>query len=162
MNCIFARRYKDAIRDLNDAKHKYGQSYVMEHSYDFYIALSYLQLNAFEKAEQIFEHDINSMLNKKGKEWLHPLELFYWGITLMEQKKYNEAIEKMNNALELYPKFSEALHYKSNCLKKIGQNDQATLLKEQAKKYGIQGYTINDDNVIHVKYPYQIFWQFMN
>mgnify|MGYP006150995639 CR=1 FL=1 len=52
IKCIFSKNYKDAIADLEDCKKKFGNSYVMDHSYDFYIAISYLQLNEYQKAEK--------------------------------------------------------------------------------------------------------------
>lgn len=60
IKCIFARRYSDAITDFQEYKRRFGNGYVMDHSYDFYIGLSLLQLNKFKEAEAIFEEDYHS------------------------------------------------------------------------------------------------------
>src|SRR5690606_27741640 len=55
IKCIFAKTYKEAIIDFQDCKKKWGNNYVMDHTFDFYIALSYLQLNEFRKAELLLK-----------------------------------------------------------------------------------------------------------
>ena len=42
IKCIFAKTYKEAIIDFEDCKKKFGNNYVMDHTYNFYIGLSYL------------------------------------------------------------------------------------------------------------------------
>ena len=75
----------------------------MDHTFNFHIALSYLQLNEFEKSEKIFSIDIE---NQK-KEWgeAHFLDLFYLGISKYEQGKWEEAITEFDNSLQQYPNF---------------------------------------------------------
>ena len=156
--CIFAKTYKDAIKDFEDCKERFGYGYVMDHTYDFYIGLSYLQLNEFEKAEKIFQKDYQYQLKKNGKEWLHPLDLFYFGISKYELRKYKEAIEIFDLALELYPQFSDVQIYKAVCLRKLGKPEEAKVYDKLAEKNGRNGYTINEDNAIYEKYPYQMRW----
>lgn len=158
IKCIFAKTYRDAIADFKDYKKRFGYSYVMDHSYDFYIGLSYLQLNEFEKAEQIFKQDYEYQLKDKGKDWLHHLDLFYYGISKYEQKDYLGAIEIFDKALEIYPNFSEVQIFKSDCLRKIGKTKEANELQKLGEINGRNGNTINEDNVIYEKYPYQIRW----
>lgn len=55
IKCIFAKTYRVAIKDFEDYKDRFGDGYVMDHTYDFHIAPSYLQLNEFEKAEEILK-----------------------------------------------------------------------------------------------------------
>ena len=86
IKCIFSKQYRDAIQNFQDYQQKYGYSFVMDHSYNFYIALSYLQLNEFEKAEKLFEEDYKKTIAEDGKDWLHHLDLFYYGISKYEQK----------------------------------------------------------------------------
>lgn len=158
IKCIFAKTYREAIADFEDYKERFGYSYVMDHSYDFYIGLSYLQLNEFEKAEQIFQKDYEYQLNEKGKDWLHHLDLFYYGISKYEQKDYLGAIELFDKALEIYPNFSEVQIFKSDCLRKIGKTKEANELQKFGEINGRNGNTINEDNVIYERYPYQIRW----
>jgi tetratricopeptide (TPR) repeat protein len=158
MKCIFAHQYESAILDFEECKKRFGNNIEMDHSYNFYIALSNLQLNRFSKAEEIFEDDIKSLEKEKGYDWVHHLDLYYLAITKYEQKKYKDAIEVFDSALTKYPNFSEAQFYKSKCLERLGQPILAKTLRTTAEINGKNGYTINEDNIIHVRYPYQIMW----
>ncbi len=158
IKCIFAKTYHAAIIDFQDCKKRFGYGYVMDHSYDFYIGLSYLQLDEFKKAEQTFEKDYEYQLKSKGKDWLHPLDLFYYGISKYEQKDYTGAILIFDKSLELYPNFSEVQIFKSDCLRKIGKVKKANDLQKLGELNGRNGNTINEDNVIYERYPYQIRW----
>ncbi|WP_034886237.1 tetratricopeptide repeat protein [Gillisia sp. JM1] len=158
MKCIFAKDYRDAIADFQDYKKKYGYGYVMDHSYDFYIGLSYLQLNEFKKAEDIFQKDYDRTLNEKDKDWLHHLDLFYYGISRYEQKDYEGAIEMFDKALIIYPQFSDVLCYKAESLRRLGKVKEGDELTKDCKLFAEKGFTINEDNVKYEKYPYQIRW----
>ncbi len=158
MSCIFARHYEDAIKDFEAAKELLPGGYEMDHSYDFYIALSYLQLNQFEKAEAIFKADIERMVDSGQKDLVHHLDLFYYGISKYEQAKYEEAIKLFDWALELYPEFSDVQAYKAFSLGRLDQKEEARTLFKEAKANGNKGFTINEDNTIYERYPYQIRW----
>lgn len=157
--CIFAKRYREAIEDFKDCKKRYGNGYVMDHSYDFYIGLSHLQLNEFRQAEKIFKQDFDNVIAEKGQDWLHHLDLFYFGISKYELRKYQEAIEIFDMALEFYSKFSDVQAYKAICLGKLGRKEEAMELDRQAELNGKAGNTINEDNVIYERYPYQMRWE---
>ena len=158
IKCIFAKTYKDAIIDFQNCIDKYGNNVVMDHSYKFHIGLSYLQLNEFAKAEKIFQDDYDSTIKEYGEDWLHHLDLFYFGISKYEQDKLQEALELFNLALEKYPEFSDVQVYKAYCLRGLGKFEEAKELIEKAKKNSSVGYTINEDNAIYEKYPYQVRW----
>ena len=155
IKCIFVKSYKDAIVDFEKCKTLFGNSYVMDHSYDFHIALSYLQLNEFEKAEKIFKKDTDDQKERLGEA--HHLDLFYYGISLYEQNKFKESIEIFNRALMQYPNFSDVKFYKAIAMIREGQpRELADMLLEEAKKDLEKGYTINEDQVFYEMYPYQI------
>ena len=154
IKCIFSKTYRDAIVDFEDAIAMEGNNYEMDHTYKFYIALSYLQLNEFEKAEKIFSEDI-AFQDNKFKDGAHFLDLFYFGITKYELGKWGEAIQQFDKALETYPTFAEVLLYKAICLHKLGKIEEAEEVIVRAKKEGLIGNTINEDNVIYETYPYQ-------
>jgi len=158
IKCIFAKTYTQAIDDFEDYKSKFGNGYVMDHSYDFYIGLSYLQLNEYTLAENSFTNSINQQISENGESWIHYLDIFYLAITQMEQKQYKKAITNFDKSLKEYPEFSEALYYKGYCMKKLGYGNLAFETMQIAKEFGLRGYTINEDNVIYEKYPYQIKW----
>ena len=130
----------------------------MDHSCNFYIGLSYLQLNEFAKAEQVFEEDHQAQLKEYGVDWLHHLDLFYYGISRYEQKNYQGAIALFDQALAIYPDFSEVQIYKAKCLAKLGRTAEAEALKALGEVNGRKGNTINEDSVIYERYPYQLRW----
>jgi tetratricopeptide (TPR) repeat protein len=156
INCIFVKNYKQAILDFEEAIALVGNNYEMDHPYDFYVALSHLQLNEFEKAEEMFTNIINRQFNEKG--FTHHLILFYHGITKYELQKWQEAIDVFDLALKEYVNFSDVKFYKVLCLARVGNEQQATLLINEAKKDAKNGYTINEDNAIYETYPYKVRW----
>jgi len=153
IKCIFAKTYQAAIEDFQDCKAKFGNNYVMDHSYDFYIALCHLQLNEFQRAEQILKSEIGQQ-----SENLHYLNLFYYGISKYEQGRYKEAIDTFDEVLKLYPQFSDVQYYKAICLSKIDRKEEVKVLLQEAKLNSDKGYTINEDNAIYERYPYQVRW----
>jgi tetratricopeptide (TPR) repeat protein len=155
MKCIFSKEYKDAIADFEDCKKKFGNGYVMDHSYDFYIAISYLQLNEFEKAEKLLQNYVTELFEKRdGLE--HHTAFFYLGIAKYELKKYDEAIAIFDKALKVYPNFSDVKYHKAICLILTGKNDAAKEMLAQAKEDFKKGYKLNEDNVFYETYPYQL------
>jgi len=158
IKCIFSKEYRDAIKDFKDYQERFGYGFVMDHSYDFHIALSYLQLNEFEKAEEIFKKDYNRTIEKKGEKWLHHLDLFYYGISKYEQKDYKGAIKLFDKALKLYPQFSDVQYYKAYSLYQIDKKEEAAKAYLSAKENAEKGFTISEDNVIYEIYPYQVRW----
>lgn len=154
IKCIFAKTYREAIVDFEKCIALYGNNYVMDHTYQFHIALSYLQLNEFKKAEEIFKRDTDDQARKFGEA--HYFDLFYYGISLYEQKKWEEAIVAFDQSLAQYPEFSDVKHYKAICLARQGKSDASKALFEEAKKDLAAGYTINEDQIFYETYPYQI------
>lgn len=158
LKCIFTKTYKEAILDFEDCQKLFGNGYVMDHTYGFYIGLSYLQLNEYSKAEHLFKEYIDDIFkNRQGLE--HPTALFYYGIAKYEQKKLNEAIVEFDKALKIYPNFSDAKYYKAVCLAKLGKVEEYKMLIKDAEQDGKSGYTFNEDNTIYETYPYQIKWK---
>jgi len=156
IKCIFSKTYKEAIVDFEESKKIFGNTYEMDHTYDFYIALSYLQLNDFKKAEEIFKSNFDEIKKNQGEDAFHHLDLFYYGIAKYEQNKLEEAIVEFDKALQKYPEFSDVEMYKGICLYKLGQKEHGQKLIEKAKTDLDKGFTINEDNAIYERYPYQI------
>ena len=156
MKCVFSKNYKAAIVDFEKALTLSGEGYVMDHTYYFYIGISYLQLNEFEKAKSYLEKSILQTETESGKEWIHYLDLMYLGIVKMELKQYDEAILDFDEALLQYENFSDVKYYKAICLYFLGKNEEGKKTAEEAKKDLINGNTINEDNIFYERYPYQI------
>jgi len=158
IKCIFAKTYKSAIDDFEKIKTLEGNSFVMDHTYNFHIALSYLQLNEFEKAEKIFKKDMEEQVKQWGEDGYHHLDLFYYGISLYEQQKWKEAIIQFNKSLEKYPKFSEPMFYKAFAMSHTESytEEEIKTLVLKAKENKKLGNTMNEDNAMYEMYPYQL------
>jgi len=161
IKCIFSKQYKESISDFEQATKEFGNEYVMDHTFDFYKALCYLQLNQYEKADALLKNDIDVMLNKNGKEWVNTTTLFYYGIAKYEQRQYAEAIKIFDSTLVLYEHFSDAKYYKAICIARLqGSQDEIKELIKQSKEDAKQGYTIGEYNTVHETYPYQQKWNY--
>ena len=79
MNCIFRKNYRDAIIDFKESKRLWGNGFEMDHEYDFYFALSYLQLNKFDSAQYFFQQCIKSESEKYGAKICSSSQLFLFG-----------------------------------------------------------------------------------
>ena len=155
IKCIFSKTYQEAINDFEDCMKKWGDNFEMDHTYSFYIGLSYLQLNEFVKAESYFQQSILKHETAFGE--IHHNVLFYYGITKYEQQKFEEAITYFDKAILQYPKFSDAIYYKAISLYKLDRpSEEYTALLEKATKYGKQGYSLGEANEIYEMYPYQL------
>jgi tetratricopeptide (TPR) repeat protein len=158
IKCIFSKEYKSSIIDFEAAKKEFGNSYIMDHTYGFYIGLSYLQLNEYAKAEKFFKDYIDDIFkNRQGLE--HPTALFYLGIAKYEQRNWNDAIIEFDKAIKLYPNFSDAEFYKAVCLGRLKRNDEVEILYKKAKEDAKLGYSINEYNTVYETYPYQVKWK---
>lgn len=160
IKCVFAKTYKAAIKDFEECIANWGDSYEMDHTYSFYIGLSYLQLNEFEKAEEYFKHTIAEQKKMFGETEAHHLDLFYYAITEYELEKYDEAISLFDEAIGQYPQFSDAIYYKALCLfRQNKSSEEVGGLINQAEEFAKKGYTINEDNAVYEPYPYQVKWK---
>ena len=156
IKCIFSKQYKEALKDFELCVQMDGYSYVQDHTYQFHIALCYLQLNKFTKAEAIYKTDIIAQEKQWGEA--HFLDLFYYGISKYEQGKWEEAITQFDKSLEQYPNFSDAKYYKAICLKYLKRTEESKKLITEAMLDAEKGNTINEANAIYEPYPYQVRW----
>jgi tetratricopeptide (TPR) repeat protein len=157
IKCIFARTYEESIKDFQAAKKIKGENgVVMDHSYDFYIGLCHLQLGNFSKSLDCLEKGIEQTRRTNGESWIHYLDLFYAGIATQELNRHKEAIQYFDRALKGFPAFSDAKYYRALSLFRTGQIDLAEKTLNDCELDFKKGYTINEDNAVYEKYPYQI------
>jgi tetratricopeptide (TPR) repeat protein len=154
IKCIFQKSYRAAIVDFNLAHKQNGNSYVMDHSYQFYKGLCYLQLNQFDSAEYLIDKEIKEEI--KTRKEAHHLHWFYLGVVQIERGKYEAADQSLDSCLHVYPQFPDAQYYKAQCLMRKKQLKEAFDFLLRAKENLQKGYTINEDNAIYEVYPYQI------
>lgn len=156
MECIFSQNYRAAISDFEKYLEMFGEGYVMDHTYYFYIGISYLQLNEFEKAKIYLDKSIAQIQAESGRDWVHYLDLMYLGIANMELKDCDNAIKAFDEALSVYPSFGDVKYYKAICLYKLMKGEEAEKMFQEAKEDILLDNTINEDNVIYERYPYQV------
>ncbi|UUW10019.1 tetratricopeptide repeat protein [Flavobacterium plurextorum] len=155
IKCIFAKTYKSAISDFEECIKLYGNTYVMDHTYSFYMGLCYLQLNEYEKAEKLFDDYVNDIY-KNRQQLEHPTAYFYQGIAKYELKKWDEAIAIFDKAIKIYPEFSDAKYYKAICWLKQGKSrEEVVALVGIAREDAAKGFSLNEDNTVYETYPYQ-------
>jgi tetratricopeptide (TPR) repeat protein len=154
MKCIFQKNYASAIADLKQAERMNPKGVVMDHTYDFYQGLSFLQLNEYDSSEHYISRSLEAGIKRIGEG--HFLEHFYLGIVMMEKDRLPEAIKQFDKAITGYRNFSDAKFYKGKCLKLLGDSAQAATWFKDASADLKKGYTISEDNVIYEEYPYQL------
>ncbi len=159
MKCIFSKEYEESIEELLEAKDRFGDSYVMDHTYNFYIGLDYLQLNQFEKAKEYLlksqKQQFADFPKDPPEEACHYLDWFYLGIVEAELDNHTAAIHSFDMSLKVYKNFGDAMYNKAYSLAALERMDEAKLVFKEALKN--KGNTINEDNVFYEVYPYQVF-----
>ncbi|WP_424002404.1 tetratricopeptide repeat protein [Maribacter sp. IgM3_T14_3] len=158
MRCIFSKDYLKSISEFMRAKKEYGDGYVMDHTYNFYIGLDYLQLNQFSKAKEFLllskEQQFKDFPDDSPQEACHYLDWYYLGIADFELGNYKEAISSFDMSLMVYDNFADALYFKGRSMTKLG-NEEGAEWEKKAFEYADN--TINEDNAIYEIYPYQLF-----
>ncbi|RYY95239.1 MAG: tetratricopeptide repeat protein [Chitinophagaceae bacterium] len=156
IRCIFAKQYSAALEDLNHCKTRMPGGYVMDHPYDLYRALCYLQLNEFDKALALLEAVTS---DDAAHDRSHHLRLLYLGVAQMETGAYAKAIAAFDLAIARFPQFSDAYFYKGKCLGLLGRTSEGLAEMRKGKTYFEKGYSINEDNSVYELYPYQVAWR---
>lgn len=121
---------------------------------DMVIGLCYLQLNDLQNARIRFTDSIRSVTKRSGKEWNPPRVFMYLGITLMKEQAYREAISMFNELIQLYPNFSEAYYYRSQCYSSLKDQKNA---KESMKKCKQVFEKYGAEKNPYFELPYQIY-----
>ncbi len=159
LECIFAKNYRQAKKDFEECKQQQPGGYIMDHPYDFYIALCHLQLNEYREALTILQNLVMETTQLRGSEWVHPNHFYYLGIAHYELGNYAEAIQTFDQAIALYPHFADAKYYKGKCYEQQQQETLCKAILKEADDDFEKGYTINEDNIIYEYYPYQVYWK---
>jgi tetratricopeptide (TPR) repeat protein len=156
IKCIFQKDYTGSILEFKTLIDSTGDLAIMDHPYSFYISLCYLQKNVFDSAfgymnKCVREEEIRSLAKS-----IHFLHSFYLGVILFEKREYELAVKEFDKSLLIYHNFSDAMFYKSLCFEGLGKIKEALSLLSEADRTFKQGYTINEDNAVYERYPYQI------
>jgi len=156
MTCIFQKHYSEAIADFRLAKQLYGNRVVMDHPYDFYLALCYLQLNMHDSSAVLLDKCIAEQSASVGEKWVHYNHWFYRAVVWMEKEKYDEAIACFDKTLSAFPDLPDAEYHKAWCLWDMKRKEEAVALMKRARNHFAAGVAMNEDNAIYERYPYQV------
>ncbi len=157
LKCIFSKQYRSSIRDFKEALRLYGDGYIMDHSYKFYMGLCHLQLNEFKEAKELFLEVLDKDNKESGSDSTgHPLRYFYTGIAYLELGENNMAEKYFRLSIKNYKKFSDAKYYLALSLARQNKFIAAKQYRDEAKSNLLEGYTISEDQRFYETYPYQI------
>jgi tetratricopeptide (TPR) repeat protein len=155
LHCIFTKNYEKALADFDRAEKLVPNANIMDHTYSFYLGLSYLGLAEYAQAEQAFLKDITQQRRGNGNNDPHFNSLLYLGIVYYEIHEYGKAEKALKNCLRLYKQLPEANYYLALTFKSAG-NSVASYYFEKAGEYYNLGYRLNEDNEPYANYPRQI------
>jgi tetratricopeptide (TPR) repeat protein len=155
---VFMKDYDEALKDFEMAE-KYNKNaveYVMDHTYDFYKGLCYLETNRLDLAKKHFQKSVDYQLKERGEAWTHYADLFYLGMSHHLMNDNSRALHYLDMSLKLYAQFPDANYYKALILKSLNRQMEALDHLLMAQKSIKQGYRMNEDNEIYANYPLQM------
>lgn len=155
LHCIYTKNYKKAIADFDAAEKLTPNAFIQDHSFSFYMALSYMELGEYDKAEVYFLKDIAQQKRGQGKNDIHFNSLMYFGILYYLMNEFDKAETYLQDCLRLYEQHPMANYYMGKTLKITG-NKQNEVFFARAKQYFQEGYKMNEPHSFHVNYPRQI------
>src|SRR5690606_20230922 len=111
MKCIFSKKYNEAIIDFEEAIALYGNHFEMDHSYVFYIAISYFWQQKAMPYYKAKKYEVGKPFLDKAVQYDKRRYLPYRGfMKCIFSKKYNEAIIDFEEAIALYGNHFEMDH----------------------------------------------------
>ena len=155
---VFMKDYDEALKDLESAiqYNKNEVEHVMDHTYDFYKGLCYLETNRLDLAKKHLQKSVDYQISARGEAWTHYVDLFYLGMVNFKMNDNSRALYYLDKSLKQYAQFPDANYYKALILKSLNRPTEALEHLLMAQKAMQQGYRMNEDNEIYSNYPLQI------
>ncbi|SFC29020.1 Tetratricopeptide repeat-containing protein [Kaistella jeonii] len=154
IKCIFQKSYLESLAEFNYLAEINGSNgVIMDHIYDFWKGLCYLQLNDFATSKTFIEKSVAFGLKN---DIVNPYEMFYLGVIEFETGNYFKAIENLDKSLKLYPNFSDAKYFKALSLMNLNETAKAEILLLEAQNDLQNGFTFNEGNSLYEQFPYQV------
>jgi len=158
LKCIFIKDYKGSIIDFQNAQLLTPNGGEMDHTYLFYQGLANLELGYYKESEKNFKEDIliqtHGDITKESD--IHYNTSFYIGMLYYEMNDNTKAKEFLLKCLRKYKQHPEANFYLAMIFKREKNSDLRFKYLAMAKESLLKNYTLNEDNVKYVNYPYQI------
>lgn len=158
MKLTFLKDNEGALKDFIECKKKknYGVG-LMDHSYEFFMAIAYKEMQQFEIADSFLQLSIREVVKRQGDNWVNFNEWFFAGIIAMERHQDSNALIYFDKCLREYPGFPNAVHYKAVILARQGKKEEARHLFLLAIANIKKGMRSAEDNDSYVNYPNQVF-----
>lgn len=156
IKCIFSKDYEGAIIDFEKSELLHKSSGLMDHSYQFFMALCNLELKNYAAAENHFNNDVKIQQASFPGEPPHYNTLLYMGILKYEEKQYESAKSLLLKCLEKYSQHPEANYYLAIVEEKLGNTKAKHEYLQTGKDAYLQGMRLNEDNIFYTNYPKQV------
>lgn len=156
LKCIFSKDYNGAIQDFEIAQKQSPNGFIMDHSYQFYLGLCYLELKDLDNAEENLKKDI--LIQTKGDTALkaHFNSYLYLGIIYLEKQNYKNAELFLQESLKQFSQMPDANYYLAMTYKALGKQTEKRKYIEIAQATIKRGLGLSEDNEIYTNYPHQI------
>jgi tetratricopeptide (TPR) repeat protein len=155
LHCMHTQDYQKAITDLLAAEELTPNAFTMDHTFSFFIALSYMESGNYQEAEKYFLKDIAQQKRGEGRNDIHFNSLLYFGILYYLMNEFDQAERRLNECLQLYEMHPMANYYMAMTMKITGNQRQNTYF-EKARQAMEDGYALNEPNMNHAKFPRQV------
>lgn len=155
LKCVFQKDYAGALNDLRLAKAAHPEGEEMDHPYDYWMALCYLQLCQYDSSEIRMRYCVDKD-KAVGHDWGNYLHTFYLGVVQFELGKFDDAIANFDLTLERHKLFADAKYYKALCLSATSQRAAALALLDQSLADLNNGHSFSEDSSPYERFPYQI------
>ncbi|SEJ64761.1 hypothetical protein SAMN05216327_1159 [Dyadobacter sp. SG02] len=155
LHCMLVQDYPKAITDLLAAEQLTPNAFTMDHTFSFFIALSYMESRNYPEAERYFLKDIAQQKRGEGRNDIHFNSLLYFGILYYLMNEFDQAELRLNQCLQLYEMHPLANYYMAMTMKITGNQRQNTYF-EKARQAMQDGYALNEPNMRFAKFPRQI------
>ena len=155
---VFMKDYAGALRDLNrdQARAPSETLVVMDHTYDYWRSLCYLESNRLDSAFFFMQKSVDNQVKERDWTWTHYGDLFYLGVILYEKKDVAKALFYLDKSLVNNATFPDALYYKTLILNELGRKNEANDIFKLLIDARTKGFRMNEDNEVYANYPRQI------
>ncbi len=156
LKVIFTKDYAGAIIDFENSEKNKPFGGLMDHTYSFYLALSYTGLKDFNQAIVHLKKDSSTQKMQNKKNDIHFNTLLYFGIAYYQLNNYTTANYYLAACLQQYNNHPDALYYIGSSNYKLNKKKEATTHLKASLAAIKAGYSMNEDNEAYCNYPYQI------
>ena len=145
----FLHDYEGALSDLLqlDTLTQFNPGQSGDGSYDLHIVMALCERESghYKNAFHYFSIGIDSVLRRKGIEWVGLYDYLHRAVMRMRIKDYTGALSDLDRQIDKYPKFAETYYYRGQVLLLTGHKEEAKMAFDKSKLLFIsEGYHLHD------------------